>query len=459
MRKLFLAVLYCGLLFGCNPAAPPAPANETNVSPAPTPTEIPLTPTAAPVTPISKESLWLVFNPPDPADLSRYGILISNLDGSEPRQLEIPPIYEQIRLSPAGAPTGTHAAIRITNPDLEPVEQVSSATIWLISLPDGEVVKKIPLIGVQAEAWIAEQSPSDLQGLISTIIGAPYVWSPDGRYLAFSGALDGESSDLYIYDLVEDQISQLSDGSKQAVIHSWSPDSRWIIHEATMFFGPQARVIYSSWAASVEGEIVRLRYGPFNNHPIIGWLSEDTFLTYTKREHGSSDELRIVNLQSGRTEFIGDLPFFEAAFDPVTSAILLNLQPVDYASANSLPGIYLLDQETRGLDLIMPGTFANLAWQSPGRKFSALQTDNKLVLFDVQGQIPITLPYAQNGQISYSPNQHWMVISNQEQSSIYTLWGELVLDIDQPGEIIWLPDSSGFVFCSRASSTTSSIYR
>jgi hypothetical protein len=459
MKKYLIAILFYGLLPGCSIPSASLPLTATAPIAASTPTTTPApspTPSATPLAPLDEEGPWLAFSLPGE---SNHGIIITNLDGSGYHQIKLPQIFEPIQISGSSSPNGAHAAIRVTNPELEASNQVLSTSLWIISLPNGEVVRKIPLTGEHASLWLEENPPTATQGLSTTILGAPYKWSPDGRFLAFSGALDGESTDLYIYDIVADQIIQLTDGSKQAVIHSWSPDSRWILHEATMFYIPEARVIYSSWAASVEGEVVRLEYGPFNNHPIIGWFSEETLLTYTRRDHGSSKELRLVNLRNGNTEYLYNQPFYEAAFDPDSSAILLNLQPVDFASANSLPGIYLLDLEAEDIKMILPGTYSGLSWETPNKKFSTILTGSELIFFTPHQRTTITLPYSPNDQISYSPNQHWLLISNQQHSSIYTLWGELALEINQPGNVLWLPDSSGFFFYSRADGSSSPIYQ
>ena len=51
------------------------------------------------------------------------------------------------------------------------------------------------------------------------------AWSPDGRYIAFSGSVGG-ISDLYLYDLQGDQLTQLTRGREAELQPSWSPDGR-----------------------------------------------------------------------------------------------------------------------------------------------------------------------------------------------------------------------------------------
>ena len=57
------------------------------------------------------------------------------------------------------------------------------------------------------------------------------AWQPgDGRLLAFIGASNGPTADLYLYDTQTREITQLTDGPSQAVLPVWSPDGQYILH-------------------------------------------------------------------------------------------------------------------------------------------------------------------------------------------------------------------------------------
>jgi hypothetical protein len=55
-----------------------------------------------------------------------------------------------------------------------------------------------------------------------------YSWSPDGRYLAFSAMIDGNSSDVYLYDTDTGTIQRKDDDELNVRYIGWSPDGRWI---------------------------------------------------------------------------------------------------------------------------------------------------------------------------------------------------------------------------------------
>jgi hypothetical protein len=54
-------------------------------------------------------------------------------------------------------------------------------------------------------------------------------WSPDGRYIAFSGLVEG-IGDLYLYDTRNENIIQLTDGFSSKIHPSWSPDGNFIVY-------------------------------------------------------------------------------------------------------------------------------------------------------------------------------------------------------------------------------------
>ncbi len=81
------------------------------------------------------------------------------------------------------------------------------------------------------------------------------AWSPDGRYLAFAGQMDGPTSDLYVYDLQSQATRRLSDGLEQILSITWSPDGRWILHGSANLVGEGVDIHY--YAAAVEGGVMK----------------------------------------------------------------------------------------------------------------------------------------------------------------------------------------------------------
>lgn len=54
-------------------------------------------------------------------------------------------------------------------------------------------------------------------------------WSPNGRYIVFSGLVEG-IGDLYLYDLRNENITRLTDGFSSKIHPAWSPDGNYIVY-------------------------------------------------------------------------------------------------------------------------------------------------------------------------------------------------------------------------------------
>jgi len=204
-------------------------------------------------------------------------------------------------------------------------DKPDNLTLQIIKLPTGDLIKEIPLLSVELRQKIQAEEQWYLNDFIFPLLNIVPLWSPDGRYLAFVAALDGPSSDVYVYDSEEDQIRRLTDGPNQAWLMSWSPDSQWIVHmEAThMMIGggstsgfPDAKAV---WSAAPDGSEVWKVYE--TDHPgeqqIAGWLSSVEFVVQTRDFYNPYPyHLRTVNLV---TSAINDIYSCFGMFGDITS--------------------------------------------------------------------------------------------------------------------------------------------
>ena len=148
------------------------------------------------------------------------------------------------------------------------------------------------------------------------------LWSPDARYLAFVGAIDGPSSDLYVYDTQTDQVRRLTDGPNQAAILGWSPDSRWIVHsEASTYMIADGGEIGgfpadAVWAAAADGSEVKRLYGPAGVEGILGWVSDTEFLVERWSGYIFLHDLRVVDLGTGAEKMHYPGRYYNSALAP-----------------------------------------------------------------------------------------------------------------------------------------------
>ncbi len=135
-----------------------------------------------------------------------------------------------------------------------------------------------------------------------TIEGTRLVWSPDGRYLAFSAAIDGPSSDLYALDIRTDELIRLSDGLNQATSLVWSPDSRGILHAELDYRGTYQPLKKALWYAPLDGPALTAFEGVTWNGgtlDFVAWLDDSRFLYWHHGVNEASGELILGNLQDG----------------------------------------------------------------------------------------------------------------------------------------------------------------
>jgi len=118
------------------------------------------------------------------------------------------------------------------------------------------------------------------------------AWEPgEGGRLAFIGAMDGPTADLYLYDFATGTMRRLTDGPSQAFYPSWSPDGGYVLHFGGSFVGPFGGAIIGptrsdgAWAVrSADGQVIRQPETPFYPHNLVGWQADGRYL------HSADDE-------------------------------------------------------------------------------------------------------------------------------------------------------------------------
>lgn len=308
-------------------------------------------------------------------------------------------------------------------------------------------------------------TPEQLQFAFLLGITQALSWSPDGRYLAFAGQMDGLSSDLYIYDTLTQTIQRLTDGPDELQWIKWSPNGKWIVHGSAYEAGMGMK--FDVFVVTLDGSPARFLETTSSTSEASTWLNPDEFFDCDAQNGAGTFGLRLVNILTGEKTKIWGGAFQSPAIDSSKKWAILYAITSDKAYALSnipgfISGTYLIDLNTlqkyrvdtsnqRTLDLSNVAQFGNekkiffldFGNSAQPRPYFLLLESNNLFLerFD-------------NSEISASPgDKYWAVVTNHDMrifSMNNVLIGHIIFpfqDIQIPS-IVWRPDLSGMFLIS-----------
>lgn len=282
------------------------------------------------------------------------------------------------------------------------------------------------------------------------------AWSPDGRYLAFAAQIDGPSSDLYLYDVVDETISRVSDEFFNIYAVEWSPDGSWIVfRDRTPQHTYEGGTIYAvDFRDGKIGKIEVVDNGFWSRG--IGWLTEDLYVIGTSGSSGPGPHtLRMQNLTTHRNTQICPYASYSIFFDQLQERAIYSCDSSDFESDPSSPfheqGLYYayLDGRT---GLLIDELFFDLAFQEGAQPRLVSTTQSGLVSISMEGNTAtIFMPDKQTQgefwreEIAVSPDQRWL--------ALYGQYGFILFDENDAvrfqimdtsiSRVIWRPDSLG----------------
>jgi WD40 repeat protein len=275
--------------------------------------------------------------------------------------------------------------------------------------------------------------PEELQAVFLAGIMQALAWSPDGRYLAFAGQMDGLSSDAYLYDMVTKKIRRLPSDNEELQWVNWSPDGKWILYGSRVSNAQMTD--YSIYGFAMDNSTVR----DFGYAYSSDWLNSHEFLEY--RFCIERCQLRLVDVETGKVTEIWEGYFGGYEVDPTGTWVV-----VDAISSTVPPGeeepefVYGAPQliNLKSLEKIqMPDPFSNpTAFYLPD------------MFLHAKDGLVVPLP---NSGIFASPDAKYWVDFINHYVKIYTYDSTLVKEIsiplqntedEWPNDIQWSPDSS-----------------
>jgi hypothetical protein len=417
-------------------ASGPTSTPRPRPSPTPSPTIIPAIDSEEAFSGVKP---WLVYG----KSADEGGIYAVNVDGSGRTVVNVP---EELFHGPYFSPSGFQMVFWVEG------ETIFDQRLVITRFPDGKVEAEIALFSPDWEARYWGQ----LNWEQTEVAVGQSNWSPGGRYLAFVAALDGFSSDLYVFDLSTKEVRRLTDGPYQTRIMGWSPDGEWIVHQSVFHFGTGAGMAgVAVWAAALDGSEIRYLYDAYPRQIIETWMDLRRFVVIEEGQpYGEMNILR-ASIENGDPLVVYEGPLMYMVGADVKQGLAVFILPEISYREDLEQGVYTTSiQYPSTSQLILPGRWnrASCFWEQ-GICF-VVSDAGKLAGFELDGEVRFitNIPIAKY-RIEASPREDLFVVYSNLGAWLYDREGELVRQILDRGveEFLWEPDGETFFILTEES--------
>jgi hypothetical protein len=158
------------------------------------------------------------------------------------------------------------------------------------------------------------------------------AWSTDGKYLAFGAMIDGDTSDVYVFDVDTGTIRRVEKGPGNVRNYHWSPDSQWIVFEQIPFdqipgylcdSSPRREERYPLWAVKIDGTGTKKIPGPWS---LYFWFSDHEYIAlYWSEECCYGWDLTLVNILTGYSFKVFEKEIWEVDVDRRTRLMAVSV--------------------------------------------------------------------------------------------------------------------------------------
>jgi len=437
------------------PSSPPASSTPPESEPAPSPTATDIPEQAEPSKPppqpdpsksppdvrakLDAEGPWLLFLAAAGPEKLPYlwGV---NSDGSGLGRLSAEPVLN-FAVHPGRAADNISLVATIGT---SPEEIYHDLSLNLLTLPHATETRITTLTSEQTGLGSGEKTSDEKMDIAVGISHHDSLtWSPDGRWLAFAGAMDGPSVDLYSYELASGAIRWLTDGPSHAYQFLWSADSSLILQSARYIFlgaGGPYEAGEGIWGAHPDGSSIVTYEGP-EAARFVGWQDDSHLLIDSGPRNGCMTWGRVLDLSAGTIERNGLGCFGPVAYDPTGQFALAYTR--DQGTDLDDWGIDLVNLNTGEPIDVMNQLAHEIYWDDHAQLFVAAG-DFGLIGVTLAGEMveaPIrTAMPSPDGQFA----AHYSLLAAGEGVWVSAGGSDPVQMLEEDGRWLnWAPDSSG----------------
>jgi hypothetical protein len=403
---------------------------------------------------LSQHGPWLLLN-------TDQGLWVANPDGTGGTLIQkTGPVLIPGSLQDAVSSTGGHIAFLTYSDAPGSYFNYRELHLNILTLPDFQSWLSIPLTTPETEP--SADNPSDINRAMTE--HQSFVWSPEGKRLAFIGASSGPSADLYEYSVNGGAVLRLTDGPDQAYDPIWSPDGTWIVQTAAAGFGTGAGIAVTGvYAARADGSGVISLYAipkGSGGEMAVGWLNNHTLVSLTWYITCGPSDLRLTDLSPQKSDVVFKGCVTAAAVAEGRGSVLF-AQSQDMAQFvdNPQPGMFLLTDADRTPRLVSNADIREIAWSAGRGTYLARWSDGS-VLFEVSPTGDVRHLMDQVPQLpTVSPDgRYWAWNASLFSNTLTGLWiGEYGQELRQiySNEVsntgfLWAPDGQSIYFLGSA---------
>jgi len=317
----------------------------------------------------------------------------------------------------------------------------------LMHLPDGKIRKVTDLLSedypdnIEKDAEMAQYY--DPIFIICSLYAAD--WSPGGDYLAFSGEMDGPSTDLYLYNVHTGEIRRLSSGSESIDFIEWLPDGNQIVYSSA--YSVCEGDCSSYYVTNIDGSVSKAikDFDVFGGETFMDdWATNSSMMIHTAANGSGTCCLRTFDFKNEKTNLLYGDSFQTYAYDPQTNILAISITE---NMEDREPGTYFIDQN--GMRKITEfSSVYYLGWPDypfilSGESTKLLSGSGETKTLIEQGFVPSA---SRNNQYVALFDREWG--ENANGLKVFNNSGDLILEIaDQKiTDAIWRIDSEGLFY-------------